>query len=135
MSLEDALKENTTVLKAFTEALVQCVELIAKNGTKPAPLRMNDEIAAEKAAKKPAPKKAEPQDSDEAAERDEKTINYEKEVRPRIIAFAETHGRPVIEGIFKEFKVKNGTGLKPPQFQKFLDRLDAHENADDSDLG
>ena len=139
MSLEEALNRNTAMLQGVAQAIVEACELISKSkdGATPAEkksFRANEEtVAAKEATKKPAPKKAAPAEDTGDDTDEDAAINYEKDVRPKIIGFAEVNGRPAIEAIFKEFKVKNGTGLKPAQYQKFLDRLE--EGGDDSDLG
>jgi hypothetical protein len=109
MSLETALSENTAALKAHTAALLAAPGIAGKQGNK-----------AIEVAPKPEKPKAEKPAAKEAG------LDYETQVKPKVIATAKAKGRVAVDNMLMEnFKVTSAKEVKPEDYQKLVDLIDA----------
>ena len=133
MSLEQALAETTAALKKLTAVLTtaksavdvddadedQEVKQDSKTAKK-APLRMNDEIAAEKEAKKTSGKKGKAAQADDEDDATDAVPDYEL-VRKATFDVTKKLGREASVSLLGKFNAAKGQDLKPAQYQKFID--------------
>jgi len=102
--LEEAIKENTSVLRELLAKLSHVGGAVAPQAPKAAP---------------PAPKAEEKPAATPPAPATGKTLNYDTDIKPVALALAKKN-RPALTAIWAEFKVKVGSELKPEQFEAAL---------------
>ena len=116
MTLEQALQDNTEALWAHTAALLGNVTTAPKTekATTAKPAAPKAEKAAAKEPEAPAPVAG---------------LDYETEVKPKVIAFVKSVGRETLDGIFTTLGVKSAKELSADKYQSFLDALAEAESA------
>lgn len=112
MSLEVALQENTAVLKQLLEKLSHVGAAVAPN-TPPAPKAAPQPKAEEKPA---APATTTPPPATEIA--------YDRDIKPIALALAKKDRNKLL-AIYKELGVNVGTEIKPEQFVKAKELIEA----------
>lgn len=103
--LEEAIKENTSVLRELLARL-------SNIGT--AAPAASDKPAAPKAQEKPAA----------ATTTGDKVLNYDADIKPMALALAKKD-RTALTKIWEEMKVKVGSELKPEQYAEALAKITA----------
>lgn len=118
MTLEAALQENTKAVLALAAQLAGG----AVAADKPAKAEKATTAKAEKAAPKV--------EETEAAKPE--GLDYETQVKPRVLAVVKAKGREVVDALLLEnFSVKSAKEVKPDQYQTLLDKLAEAEKAED----
>jgi hypothetical protein len=76
-------------------------------------------VAAKPAKPAEAPKAEEPK-----AEEAPKTLDFNTEVAPKVVAVVEAHGKPVVASVLETFSVNRASEIEPSLWPEFLVALD-----------
>lgn len=118
MTLEAALQENTKAVLALVAQLA--------GGAVAADKPAKTEKAVTAKAEKAAPKVEETETAKPEG------LDYETQVKPRVLAVVKARGREVIDALLSEhFGVKSAKEVKPADYPALLDKLAEAEKAED----
>jgi len=142
MSLENAIIENTAAIRElvaailtsansnreFASAAARAVPLAEVGKEEKKPSTAKEAIDQATAAAKAAAEKKKAEAAAAAAKKDEKTddakpLDYEKDVKPELVKFAQAKGKPALAELLKGFGVAKGDQLKGDQFAEVLAKI------------
>lgn len=129
MSLEAAIQENTAAINKLVAALaagaaISTAATSAAATTAKEPEAKKSDAQTASSAPGVKPQSEAPKDDAQGKAEEPAALDYEKDVKPRVLQLSKEKGRDPTVALLQRFGVQKATELKPEQYARFISDID-----------